>query len=577
VRRAFARIAATDRPEAWITLRGEAEVAAEADQVDARLAAGEDLPLAGVVVAVKDNIDVAGLPTTAACPAYRYEPADSAPAVARLTAAGAIVLGKTNMDQFATGLVGTRSPHGAVRSAGDPGRISGGSSSGSAVAVALGIADIALGTDTAGSGRIPAAFQGIVGLKPTLALIPTVGVVPAARSYDCVSVFAATVSQAQAAARIMSGPSPADPRSRDWPADAPLAAPPRPRVGVPAGRLPRLSPGWAAAFGQAADRLAARGADLVPVDLEPFLEAAMLLYDGAFVAERYAAVGSFIDAHPADVDPSVRAIIGGAREIPAHRLVADTERVEHLRLRALAQLAGADALLMPTAPWHPTLAEVAADPMGVNARLGVFTNFVNLFDLCALAVPAGEADGGPFGVTVIGRAFADYAVADIARMIAPDLGATDLAAADLSAAWPAAAWPAGPGLPLLVLGAHLSGQPLNGQLTSRGARLIGPVRTAPRYRMYALPADPPRPGVIGVAAGGQALDGELWLLPRAGLGTFLAGLPEPMTLGPVQIEDRTGGVTTVTGFLCQPHAVTGAEDISEYGGWRHYLRDGHQD
>jgi allophanate hydrolase len=581
VRRAFARLAATDRPEAWITLRAEAEVAAEAERADARLAAGQDLPMAGVIVAVKDNIDVAGLPTTAACPAYGYQPAVSAPAVARLAAAGAIVLGKTNMDQFAAGLVGTRSPHGAVRSAGDPGKISGGSSSGSAVAVALGIADIALGTDTAGSGRVPAAFQGIVGLKPTLGLIPTLGLVPAARSYDCVSVFAATVSQAQAAAQIMSGPSAADPRSRAWPADAPLAAAPRPRVAVPAGRLPQLSPGWAAAFAQAADRLADSGAELVPVDLEPFLEAATLLYGGAFVAERYAAVGAFIDAHPADIDPSVRTIISAARGLSAHQLVADTERLERLRTRALAELSGSDALLLPTTAWHPTLAEVAADPIGVNARLGIFTNFVNLFDLCAAAVPAGEADGGPFGVTVIGRAFADQLVADIARMVAPDpapdappaAGSTPPAAVlSAGAARSADSRPAGsgaPGLPLVVLGAHLSGEPLNPELTTRGARLIGPVRTAPRYRMYALPADPPRPGVIRVAAG-QAIEGELWLLPPAGLGTFLAGLPEPMSLGPVLLDDGT----TVTGFLCQPDAVAGAEDISGYGSWRGYLRSG---
>jgi allophanate hydrolase len=419
VRQAFARIAETDRPEAWITLRDEAMVTAEAEQIDARVADGEDLPMAGVIAAVKDNIDVAGLPTTAACPAYAYQPETSAPAVSRLTAAGAIVLGKTNMDQFATGLVGTRSPHGAVRCVHDPARISGGSSSGSAVAVALGIADIALGTDTAGSGRVPAAFQGIVGLKPTLGLIPNAGVVPAARSYDCVSVFAATITGAQAAARTMSGPDPGDPRSRGWPADAPLAAPPAPRVAIPAGSLAQLSPTWAAAFARAADRLASAGAELVPVDLSPFLDAAALLYGGAFVAERYAAVGEFIDAHPADVDPSVRAIISGARQIAAYRLVADTERLDWLRAGALGELAGSDALLLPTVPCHPTLAEVAADPIGVNARLGVFTNFVNLFDMSAVAVPAGSADGRPFGVSVIGRAFADYVVADIARILAP--------------------------------------------------------------------------------------------------------------------------------------------------------------
>ncbi|MGH3277078.1 MAG: allophanate hydrolase [Streptosporangiaceae bacterium] len=554
VRGAYARLAETDRPEAWITLRAEDDVLAEAERVDARRAAGEDVPIAGTVIAVKDNIDVAGLPTTAGCPAYAYTPAVSAPAIVRLTQAGAIVLGKTNMDQFATGLVGTRSPYGAVRSVHDPDRISGGSSSGSAVAVALGIADIALGTDTAGSGRIPAAFQGIVGLKPTLGLIPNTGVVPASRSFDCVSVFARTVAEAQTAARLSSGTDATDPRSRGWPADAPLGAAPVPRVAVPAGPLAPLSPAWAAAFGRAADRLADAGAELVPVDIGPFLEAATLLYGGALVAERYAAVGEFIDAHPGEIDPSVRAIIGGARQIAAHHLVANMERLGRLRASALAELAGSDALLLPTAPGHPTLGEVAADPIGVNTSLGVFTNFVNLFDMCAMAVPAGEADGGPFGVTVIGRAFADHVVADIARLLAPAPRVDPPAA----------------GLPLVVLGSHMSGGPLNWQLTSLGARLVSPVRTGPLYRMYALPTQPPKPGLVRVSAYGRSFEGELWMLPSASLGAFLAELPEPMALGPMLLDDGS----SATGFICQEHAVTGAADISAYGGWRAYLGDG---
>ncbi|RAY16563.1 allophanate hydrolase [Actinomadura craniellae] len=547
VRGAYARIAEAGRPEAWITLRSEADALAEAELIDARAAAGEDLPLAGTVVAVKDNIDVAGLPTTAGCPAYAYHPAADAPAVARLRAAGAVVLGKTNMDQFATGLVGTRTPYGVTGSVRDPALVSGGSSSGSAVVVALGIADLALGTDTAGSGRVPAAFQDIVGLKPTLGLIPTAGVVPAARSFDCVSVFARTVADAQAAAHLMTGPDPADPRSRTWPADAPLAAPPRPRVAVPDTTPPGLAEPWAAAFDRTLRRLAEAGAELVPIDVEPFLAAAPLLYDGAFAAERYAAVGHFIDEHPGEVDPSVRAIIGAAGSITAAALVADTERLDRLRARALAALDGADALLLPTAPEHPAIAAVAADPIGVNSGLGAYTNFVNPLDLCALAVP-GE-DG--FGVTVLGRAFADHAVADIARLLHP--------------APPVP--PAAPALPLVVVGAHLSGGPLNHQLTARGARLSGPVRTAPRYRMYALPTTPAKPGLVRVATGGHSIEGELWLLPPAALGTFLAELPEPMALGRLLLDDGT----TATGFLCEPHAVIGAADISAHGGWRAYL------
>ena len=557
VRDAYARLAETDRPEAWITLRAQADMLADAARIDARLAAGENLPLAGTIVAVKDNIDVAGLPTTAGCPAYAYTPAISSSAVARLAAAGAIVLGKTNMDQFATGLVGTRSPYGAVRNVYDPQRIAGGSSSGSAVAVALGIADIALGTDTAGSGRVPAAFQGIVGLKPTLGLVPNTGVVPAARSFDSVSVFARTVAEAQSAARFLAGADAEDPRSRSWPVDAPLGAPRRPRVAVPKHPLASLSAAWAAAFERAANRLAEAGADVVPVDVGPFLEAAALLYGGAFVAERYAAVGEFIDAHPDDIDPSVRTIIGGAREITARQLLADTERLERLRARAMAELSGSDALLLPTVPGHPTLREVAADPLGVNASLGVYTNFVNLFDMSAIAVPAGEADGGPFGVTVVGRAFADHVVADVGRMLA--------------AAPPVD--PAAPALRLVVLGAHMSGGALSHQLTSRGARLVSQVRTAPHYRMYALATQPPKPGLVRVTAGGRSIEGELWLLPPASLDAFLAELPEPMALGPILLDDGS----TVTGFLCQDHAVADAADISEHGGWRTYLSCGRQE
>ncbi|MEU4895143.1 allophanate hydrolase [Streptomyces sp. NPDC044780] len=567
VRQALARLAEGERPEAWITVRPEAELLAEAARVDARTAAGEELPLAGQVFAVKDNIDVAGLPTTAGCPGYAYRPRSSAPAVARLTEAGAIALGKTNLDQFATGLVGTRSPYGAVRAAHDPERVSGGSSSGSAVVVALGIVDFALGTDTAGSGRVPAAFQGIVGLKPTLGLVPTEGVVPAARPFDCVTVLAPGLPAAERAAAVMAGHGPGTPSTRDWPADAPLAAPPRPRVAVPddAG-LVAMSPAWRAAFTAAAQRLQAAGAELVTVDIAPFLQAAELLYGGGFAAERHAAVGEFIARGTDDLDPSVRRIIQDAGRIPAHRYAADRARLERLTHQAMALLDGCAALLLPTAPEHPTLAEVAADPIGVNNRLGTYTNFVNLMDLSAVAVPAGSVAGGPFGVTVIARAFADRVAADIAALITPAPDGSDAVTGPDTA--PVAAW-GPPGLPLAVFGAHLSGQPLNPQLTARGARLVGPVRTAPRYRMAALPGSPPRPGLLRVPDGeeGRSVTGELWALPAAALGRFLATLPEPMTLGRVLLDDGR----SVTGFLCESYAVLDAPDITAHGDWRSYL------
>ncbi|MFF0162709.1 allophanate hydrolase [Streptomyces sp. NPDC005263] len=541
VRAAYARVEAVDRPEIWIDLRPRAEVEAEARRLDELVAAGEPRPLAGRLFAVKGNIDVAGLPTTAGCPSYAYRPEADAPVVARLRAAGAIVLGTTNLDQFATGLVGTRSPHGAVRAAHDPARISGGSSSGSAVAVALGIVDLALGTDTAGSGRVPAAFNGIVGLKPTRGLVPTAGVVPACASLDCVTVFARTLPEAEQALAHM-----ASPPSRDLP-PLPQRTPGPWRVAVPArAQLGELDEGWAQAYEAAVDQLVAAGASVREIDLSPFTEAAAMLYEGAFVAERYAAVGDFVDkalaGNDTSLDPTVAGIITRARDIPAHQLYTDTDRLAALRGRALAALADADALLLPTAPGHPTLAEVAADPLGANARLGRFTNSTNLFDLAAVAVPAGEVNGLPFGVMLIGRAFTDERLARLARLLQPETR-------------------------LAVVGAHLTGQPLNTQLLSLGARLDRTTTTAAAYRLHALRTTPPKPGLVHVGEGGTAIETEIWHLPAEGLGRLLAALPRPMALGSVELADGT----SVPGFLCEPGALTDAEDISRYGSWRSYL------
>ncbi|MEV4031871.1 allophanate hydrolase [Streptomyces umbrinus] len=542
VRAAYARIEATARPEVWIDLRPQAEVEEEARAIDTRLAAGEPLPLAGKLFAAKGNIDVAGLPTTAACPAYAYHPEADAPVVARLRAAGAIPLGTTNLDQFATGLVGTRSPHGPVRNAIAPERISGGSSSGSAVAVALGIVDLALGTDTAGSGRIPAAFNGIVGLKPTRGLVPTDGVVPACATLDCVTVFARTLQEAEQALAHMTSPP-----ARDLPA-LPQRSPGPWRIAVPPReQLGELDEGWAEAYEEAAAQLRAAGAELRPLDLAPFTEAAAMLYEGAFVAERYTAVGSFVDKllseGGAGLDPTVAGIITRARDIPAHQLFADQDRLAALRTRALAELGDADALLLPTAPGHPTLAEVAADPLGSNARLGRFTNSTNLFDLAAVAVPAGKVGGLPFGVMLIGPAFTDERLARIARTLEA------------------------PTTRIAVVGAHLSGQPLNSQLLSLGARLERTTRTAPVYRLHALSTEPPKPGLVHVGEGGAAIEAEVWRLPAEGLGRLLAALPRPMALGRVELADGD----EAPGFLCEPGALDGARDITEYGGWRAYL------
>jgi allophanate hydrolase len=580
VRAAYAAIEAADRPEVWIALRDEAVALADAETIDARVAAGEDLPLAGKTFAAKDNIDAAGLPTTAACPAYSYTPSADSPAVARLRDAGAVLLGKTNLDQFATGLVGTRSPYGAVRDVRRPDHVSGGSSSGSAVAVALGIADIALGTDTAGSGRVPAAFQGIVGVKPTRGLVPTTGVVPACRSLDCVSIFAPDLGLAELALAVIAGPDPSDPLSRTAPADIPLA----PTIagggakGTSDGRAPadgsgarvgssssdalgQLTDEARAAFAAARDRLAAAGAQVVEVDIAPLLDAGTLLYGGAFVAERHAAVGAFVESHADEVDPTVREIVTAAASPTASQLFTDQERLDRLALATRALFADLDAILLPTTAGQPTIAAVEADPIGENAKLGAFTNCANLLDLCAVAIPAGEADGGQFGVQIYAPAFHDAVAADIAALLQPNpmTFVTQRVTKDMGLA-----------IELFVAGAHLSGMPLNRQLTERGARLLGEARTAPRYRLFALDTTPPKPGVVRVEDGGASLPGEVWALSPAALGTFLAAIPQPMALGEVELKDGR----RVVGFLCEPIALEGAEDITATGGWRAYLGGG---
>ena len=537
---AFDRIEAADRPEIWISLRDKESVLAEASAVD------PSLPLAGLVFAVKDNIDVYGLPTTAAAPSYAYQPSADATAVARLRAAGAVVVGKTNLDQFATGLVGTRSPYGPVRNAWDPARISGGSSSGSAVAVALGQVDFALGTDTAGSGRVPAALNGIVGVKPTKGLVPVTGVVPACYTLDCVTVFARDLALARTVAEIMEGVDPADPLSRA--ASPAPAAPARPRLAVPtAEHLGDMAPGWREAFAAAVRRFARSGAEIVEVDVTPLLEAASLLYAGAFVAERYAGVGAHLEKHAdligSGLDPTVADIILGGKEKTAADWAADTARLAALAAAGRAALDGCDALLTPTTTWHPTLAEVAADPVGANARMGRFTNFCNLLDYAGLAVPAGFVDGLPFGVMLTGAAFTDRALAELARRLA------------------------NPGIDLFVVGAHLTGQPLNVQLTAAGGTLVGATATAPHYALHALDTDPPKPGLVRVGDGGSSIEGELWRLPAAGFGTFVAAIPAPMVIGQVMLADDT----SVSGFLVEPAALTSAPDISHLGGWRAYL------
>ncbi|MBA4021550.1 MAG: allophanate hydrolase [Gordonia sp.] len=546
-----------DRPEIWIDLLRREDIC-----VSAQSASG---PLAGLLLAVKNNVDVAGLPTTAGCPGFTSTAASvDADAVARLRAAGATVIGSTNMDQFATGLVGQRSPYGGVRDARRPEFIAGGSSSGSAAAVALGLADIAIGTDTAGSGRVPAAFGGIVGIKPTLGLVSTRGLVPACRSWDAVTIFARDIDTAESAMGVMSG----GPGTRPLPSDVPLAAPAVPRVAVPR-ELPGMSPGWTAAFDRVVEGLRADGVAVEPIPFESFLAAARLLYEGGLVAERHAAVGEFIDAHPDEVDPIVGRVISAAGTVAASEMVRDLDRLEQLRVTSAALLTSCDVLLVPTVPGHPSIAEVASDPMEKNSWLGTYTNFANLFDMCGVAVPAGTVGDAQFGVTVLAAAFHDAVALDVARRVTvpSDSCAEAGAAGPVHSAEP---WIEAAGAPyadVFVVGAHLPGQPLEHEMTGRGARYLGPDCTAPAYELYALSTTPSKPGLVRSSESGASITGGVWRLPAAELSSFLAALPEPMMLGSVTLADKR----SMIGFGCQTAALADAIDITEYGGWPAYL------
>lgn len=550
VRDAFARIAVSDANTIWIALRDEADVLADAEDVARRLAAGDDLPLAGLTFAVKDNIDVAGLPTTAAHPEFSRMAERSATAVERLLAAGALLVGKTNMDQFATGLVGARSPYGRVASAVDPDRVAGGSSSGSGAVVGHRIVDFSLGTDTAGSGRVPGAFNRVVGLKPTLGLVPSDGVVPACPSYDTISVFAQDVALAARVTNVLAGPSGRDPHSRGWPQDAPQGAPAAPVVAVPRDAdLGALSPAMRDAFRAAVSRTRETGAEIVEIDLTPFLDAAALLYDGGLVAERAWSYGAFLADHPDGADPSVASIAAGAMEVAGVDVVADQQRLRELTATGHRAFEGTTALLIPTAPVHPTHAQLDEDPIGVNSLVGTFTNFVNLMDMSAVAVPTGPVgEEGEFGVTFVAPAFHDHVVADLAARFRGESEEPLVGA---------------PGIDVAVFGAHLTGEPLNHQLVALGGRLVREVRTSDGFRMLLVPGAVERPAVVR-ADDGTSLPGELWRLSPASVGRFLTMIAAPLGLGEIELDDGSRAI----GFIA---SVTGDErDITQPGGWRAY-------
>lgn len=561
------RAARHEADNIWIHLLTEAETAPWLEAL-----AGQDpatLPLYGIPFAIKDNIDLAGIPTTAGCAAFSYTPDESAFVVERLIAAGALPVGKTNLDQFATGLVGTRSPWGATRNAFNPEYISGGSSSGSAVALTRGLASFTLGTDTAGSGRIPAAFNNLVGIKPSRGLLSTRGVVPACRSLDCVSVFTLDCDDAAAVMDVVTGFDAQDPYARKSHASPP--APASFRFGVPQdSQLEFFADEEAASlFRQSIERLRGLGGEMVSVDFGPFLDTARLLYEGPWVAERYAAIESFIESRPQDMLPVTRGIIepGGAlRSVDAFKA---QYRLQSLKRQADMAWLDVDFILTPTAGTIYSIDAVNDDPVRLNSNLGYYTNFMNLLDCAAVAVPAGWRDSGlPFGVTLFAPAFHDAALMHYAARLHHAAGLTLGATTEPAPEPPPPSEPGTDTVRLMVCGAHMQGLPLNHQLTEHGARCVAATRTAARYRLYALAGGPPfRPGLVRDEAQGAAIDVEVWELPLTGLGGFMAGIPAPLGIGTVELENGEW----CKGFICEPCAIETAQEITAFGGWREFL------
>ncbi|THG80090.1 allophanate hydrolase [Pseudomonas sp. A-1] len=551
----------------------------DAEELEPYLAALDDkapgeLPLYGVPFAIKDNIDLAGVPTTAACPAFAYVPERSATIVEQLLALGAVPLGKTNLDQFATGLNGTRSPYGECRNSLHPDYPAGGSSSGSALAVALGVASFALGTDTAGSGRVPAALNNLVGFKATKGLISTAGVVPACRTLDCVTFFTATAREASQLLALTATLDPRDDYSRANPLwnDASAFGAPRPfRFGVPRAQDLQFF-GCAEGplqFASAVRQLEALGGEAVEIDFSPFLEAARLLYEGPWVAERYSVAGELVEREPEAVLPVIRAVLAKAPDATAVEAFRAQYRLQALKAQCDRILAELDCVLTPTIGRPVTLAELHEEPVLRNSELGYYTNFMNLLDYAAVAVPSGVMSNGlPWGVTLFGRAFTDQYLLGLADAVQrqhalPLAGgrAIDLPAPASTARHDLAR--------VVVCGAHLAGLPLNWQLVQRGGRLVEATRSAPHYKLYALAGGPPlRPGMLRVAEGGAAIAVEVWELPSAELGSFLTGIPAPLGLGKVELADGRWE----TGFICDGWGLEGAEDITACGGWRAWLQ-----
>jgi len=531
-----------------------------------------ELPLYGIPFAIKDNIDLAGIPTTAACPAFAYTPETSATIVEQLIALGAIPLGKTNLDQFATGLNGTRSPYGECRNSVHPAYPSGGSSAGSSLAVALGLASFALGTDTAGSGRVPAALNNLIGLKASKGLISTAGVVPACRTLDCVTFFTATAAEASQLLALTAELDPRDEYSRAnplWNDSSAFGQVKSFRFGVP--KQPEFlgcseSP---ALFAATIEHLKAIGGEPVEIDFAPFLEAARLLYEGPWVAERYSVAGALIEQQPDAVLPVIKAVLEKAPGTTAVQLFQAEYRLQQLKAVCDRIMAKVDCVLTPAYPRPVTLDELHAEPVKRNSDLGYYTNFMNMLDYAAVAVPAGVMQNGlPWGATLFGRVFTDQYLLSLADMLQRQHGIALIGGQSITSPAPQNAARSDRAR-VVVCGAHLDGLPLNGQLRQRGGRLLEATRSAAHYKLYALAGGPPfRPGMVRVADEGVAIEVEIWEIPSSELGSFLTGIPAPLGLGKVQLADGSWE----TGFICEPYGLQGAVDISEYGGWRVYMK-----
>lgn len=556
---------------AWISMATAAQLQAQVQQLKAlEQSVGRDqLPLYGIPFAAKDNIDVAGFTTTAACPAFAYEATQDAVAVQRLKQAGAVVLGKTNLDQFATGLVGVRSPYGAVPNTFDPTLVSGGSSSGSASVVARGLVPFALSTDTAGSGRVPAGFNQIVGLKPTPGAVSGTGLVPACRTLDCIGILALNVADSALALSIMEGPDAQDAYSQARPAipkHLPLA---QLRVAIPDKR--QLSADYEAAFAQFADRLQPQVATLQTLAFDTLFEVAKLLYYGPWVAERVVGARSMYEQQPEALLPVIRQVLDVHQRFNAADTFAAQYQLQALQQEAEKIWQTCDVLCVPTAPRHPSMADVQAEPVAANSELGTYTNFVNLLGWSAIAIPAAQLPSGlPFGITLIAPGWREP---DLVRWAQPLEAQAQLTAGATGrptrtqGALPSWHVPTqGETIALTVVGAHLRGMPLNHELLACGARFREATHTASHYRLYALQGMVPAKPGLAQAVEGAAIAVEVWDMPIANLGRFVVGIPAPLGIGSVTLQDGR----SVKGFICEGAALANAQDITHYGGWRAY-------